>query len=82
MFHRAVPKFTKIDSGEMRFASSEHDRRHREMNFVYMAGQNELPHGVDPAADLDVCVARSLARPGQSCFDAFGDGVKGRATQT
>ena len=55
-------KCRQVEAGKQRFSLSESDRGKREVEGIYEAGAQILPHRGNTAADLHIFVARSLFR--------------------
>ena len=65
-----ISESAKIQAAEERFPLAKRNWRKSQVNFVYVAGLNVLPHSLDTAANLDVLCACRFARLLQRIFDA------------
>ena len=76
-----ISESAKIQAAEERFPLAKRNWRKSQVNFVYVAGLNVLPHSLDTAANLDVLCACRFARLLQRIFDAVRDKMKCRSAQ-
>jgi hypothetical protein len=71
-----IAQSAKIQTAKERFPLANRNWSKGEVNFIYVAGLNVLPHSLDTAANLNVLCARRFARLLQRNINAVSDKIK------
>ncbi len=79
MLDCSISQSAEIQRPKERFALAKRNWSASEVNFIYVAGLNVLPHGFDTAANLDVLCTCRFARLLQRILNAAGDKIKCRS---